>query len=150
LRATLRAHDRRVRRGSAVSAGGTAPGPRPIEDFRPYLKLIARAHIPPWARRHVDESDAVQETLLEAHRARDAFRGATTGEQAAWLRQILARNLADAIRALRRMRRDVAREQPIDELAQRSSARLEEWLATECTGQPAARRRDRAPARRTT
>jgi len=35
---------------------------------------------------------------LEACDRRDQFRGTSDGEMAAWLRQILAHNLADALR----------------------------------------------------
>ena len=36
----------------------------------------------------VDESDIVQETLLQAHRARNGFRGTSERELLAWLRKI--------------------------------------------------------------
>src|SRR5205823_14243764 len=46
----------------------------------------------------------------------------------AWLRQILARALADAIRDLGRERRDVSRERSLERALDESSARLERWL----------------------
>ena len=73
----------------------------------------------------------VQQTLLEAHRGLAQLRGRTDGEQAAWLRQILARNLADVVRDLRRDKRDVAREQPSQAALDESASRLELWLAAE-------------------
>ena len=76
-------------------------------------------------------SDVVQQTLFEAHRDRGQFRGRTVGEQAAWLRQILARNLANVVRDLRRDKRDVAREQPLQASLDESASRLEAWLAAE-------------------
>jgi RNA polymerase sigma-70 factor (ECF subfamily) len=66
---------------------------------------------------------------MEAHRDLAQFRGRTVGEQAAWLRQILARNLANVLRDLRRDKRDVAREQPLPAALEESAARLEVWLA---------------------
>jgi len=50
---------------------------------------------------------------------------------AAWLRRILACNLADALRALKRGKRDVGRERSLDAALAESSARLEAWLAAE-------------------
>ena len=100
----------------------------PWEAYRPYLKVIAVARLPAAVRRYIDDSDIVQQTLLEAHRGRGAFRGESPAAQKAWLRKILARNLADAVRALRRERRDVRQERPLLEELDRTSARLEHWL----------------------
>ena len=85
-----------------------------IEKYRSYLCLLARMNLNPrWAAK-VDPSDIVQQTLLQAHRARDQFRGQTDAEYAAWLRQILARNIAHAARDLRRDKRDLARERSLE------------------------------------
>jgi aminoglycoside phosphotransferase family enzyme len=70
-----------------------------LDRFRSYLLLLARRQLQGHAPARLDASDLVQQTLLEAHRQREHFRGATDGERAAWLRQILAHNLADANRA---------------------------------------------------
>jgi hypothetical protein len=50
---------------------------------------------------------------------------------AAWLRTMLAHNLADAVRALGRAKRDVSRERSLEAALDESSARLEAWLAAE-------------------
>jgi RNA polymerase sigma-70 factor, ECF subfamily len=50
---------------------------------------------------------------------------------AGWLRQILARTLANATRDLSRAKRDVARERSLEATLAESSARLEAWLAAE-------------------
>ncbi len=84
-----------------------------LEHFRSYLLLLARARLAPRLRAKLDASDVVQQTLLEAHRDLAQFRGQGTAAQAAWLRQILARNLANAARDLGRARRDVARERSL-------------------------------------
>jgi len=73
----------------------------------------------------------VQQSLLDAHRDRGHFRGRTEAEMAAWLRQILACNLADAARLLGRGKRDTARERSLEAALDASSARLETWLAAE-------------------
>jgi RNA polymerase sigma-70 factor (ECF subfamily) len=73
----------------------------------------------------------VQQTLLEAYRKRDQFRGHSEGEWLAWLRQGLAHNLADAVRGFAQAKRDAARERSLPEALQASSARLEAFLAAE-------------------
>src|SRR5438874_621284 len=85
-----------------------------LERFRDYLRLLAGLQVGPRLRVKVDPSDLVQQTLLKAHQARDQFRGASSGEMSAWLRQILARTLADAARDLGRERRDIARERSLE------------------------------------
>ena len=102
-----------------------------LERFRSYLLLLARVRLDPMVRAKVGASDVVQQTLFEAHCDRAQFRGRTVGEQAAWLRQILARNLANVVRDLRRDKRDVAREQGLRATLDESASRLEAWLAVE-------------------
>jgi RNA polymerase sigma-70 factor (ECF subfamily) len=79
----------------------------------------------------LDPSDLVQQTLLQAHQARNDFRGRSETELAAWLRQILARNLARAVRDLGRAKRDIGRERSLEAALNASSARLEAWLVAE-------------------
>jgi RNA polymerase sigma-70 factor (ECF subfamily) len=102
-----------------------------LERFRKYLRLLARLQLDPRLRAKLDPSDIVQQTLLQAYQARDQFRGKTPEEQAAWLRQILTRVMANAARDLGRARRNVKRERSLDAAVEESSARLEAWLASE-------------------
>ncbi len=112
----------------------TSPAPAwEIERFRKYLRLLAQMQLDPRLQGKVDPSDLVQQTLLQAHQARDQFRGGTPAEQAAWLRQILARTMANVARDLGRDKRDVARERSLEAAVEESSARLEAWLATDQT-----------------
>jgi RNA polymerase sigma-70 factor (ECF subfamily) len=98
---------------------------------RAYLHLLARQHLDQRLRGKFDSSDVVQQALLQAHMSRDQFRGQTEAERIAWLRQILARCLANALRDFSRDKRDVAREHSLEQALQESSARVDQWLAAE-------------------
>jgi RNA polymerase sigma-70 factor (ECF subfamily) len=109
----------------------TPPADDDLERFRDYLRLLARLQLDARLRGVLDSSDLVQQTLLEAHRQRAQFRGTIDAERAAWLRQILAHNLADALRAAGRARRDLARNRSLEEALEASSLRLGALLAAD-------------------
>jgi RNA polymerase sigma-70 factor (ECF subfamily) len=100
-----------------------------LERFRSYLLLLARNHFPKQLQGKLAVSDVVQQTLLEAHRKRAQFRGGNEAELAGWLRRMLACDLADAVRALGRAKRDAGRERSLEAAFDESSSRLEGWLA---------------------
>ena len=102
-----------------------------LERFRSYLVLLARLKLDRKLRGKLDASDVVQQTLLEAHQALESFRGNDLPAQAAWLRQILARNLANAVRDLTRAKRDVRKERSLQADLDNSASQLEGWLAAE-------------------
>ena len=102
-----------------------------IERFRSYLLLLAQMKLDRKLRGKLDASDVVQQTLLEAHQALESFRGDASAAQAAWLRQILARNLANAVRDLTRAKRDVRRERALQTDLDASASQLEGWMASE-------------------
>jgi RNA polymerase sigma-70 factor (ECF subfamily) len=108
--------------------------PRPLEEYRNYLCLLARIQIAPLegnVRAKLEASDVVQESLLKAHLARGQMQAQSDAETAAWLRRILASTLIDAIRKLRSGRRDVRLEQSLEGCLEQSSARLDALLADE-------------------
>lgn len=84
--------------------------PFDLERFRAFLLLLAERQLDANLRQRVAASDIVQQTMLEAYRNRDQFRGTTSGQHAAWLQQILNRNLADARKHERAGKRDLNRE----------------------------------------
>jgi RNA polymerase sigma-70 factor (ECF subfamily) len=102
-------------------------GAKPLESFRGYLLMLARIQMDACLQGIIDPSDVVQQTLLRAHQEREQFRGQSDGERAAWLRQILARSMIDALRKYGRQsdRRDRSVEVALEE----SSCRLEALLA---------------------
>jgi RNA polymerase sigma-70 factor (ECF subfamily) len=73
----------------------------------------------------------VQQTLLEAHQALSRFRAEGEAGRAAWLRRILAHNLADALRKLAAGKRDLGRERSLEAALEASSVRLGAWLAAD-------------------
>ncbi len=102
--------------------------PRPLEQYRDYLRLLARVHLDPRLRGALDPSDVVQQTLLKAHENLRGFRGKTDAELAAWLRAILAQELA--LLGRKRGRRPV-RTHSLESALEQSSARLESLLVSE-------------------
>ena len=98
-----------------------------LDQFRPYLRLLAGVHLDPRLRGRLDPSDVVQQTLLQAVEKLDQFRGGSEAELAGWLRQILANKLADAVRELGRRVQECSLKAALDQ----SSAQLEAWLVAE-------------------
>ena len=85
-----------------------------FEVCRSYIAVSAKAEMASWLKAKVDASDLIQQTLLEAHRGLDRFRGRTEAEWLAWLKQILAHNAADYVRQFHGVeKRRAAREIPI-------------------------------------
>ena len=79
-------------------AGRAAALGQLLEQFSPYLALLARLQIGRRLQGKADAADLVQETFLEAHRNFPRFRGRTEAEFVAWIRQILAGRLALLLR----------------------------------------------------
>jgi RNA polymerase sigma-70 factor (ECF subfamily) len=104
---------------------------QPLERYRAYLGLRARAQLPAVLRGQLDPSDLVQQTLLQARHKREQFRGQTEEQFLAWLRTILARLLADAAR--RGRPGQAGRGRSLERALEESSLRLERWLAADDT-----------------
>jgi RNA polymerase sigma-70 factor (ECF subfamily) len=105
--------------------------PPNLEDYREYLRLLAQLQLDRRLQGKVDLSGVVQQTMLEAHQAFSKGEFGDGERLAAWLRRILANNLADEIRKLRAARRDLRRERSLEAAIDQSSLRLEAWLAAD-------------------
>jgi RNA polymerase sigma-70 factor (ECF subfamily) len=99
-----------ARRGDAAALGAL------LESLRPYVRVLVRGLDAERLQARLDESDLVQDALLEAHQEFPHFRGASSPELTAWLRQIVLRTVGHALRShLGAERRDLRREQPLED-----------------------------------
>ena len=99
-----------------------------IESFRPALMLLARSQLGLRFRRVLDDSDIVQQALLEAHNSRTGFRGTSSAECFAWLRKILTNTILDHVRRYTREKRNVELEVSLEQTIRGSALRAEQWL----------------------
>jgi RNA polymerase sigma-70 factor (ECF subfamily) len=110
-------------------AGNVEALGRLLELYRNYLGLLARSHARPALRGRLDHSDLIQETFLHAHRGFPQFRGSSELEFVAWLRCILARNLANQVKQHQRKGRDHRREESLETMLDRCDQALQQGLA---------------------
>jgi RNA polymerase sigma-70 factor, ECF subfamily len=104
---------------------------RVLEPFRAYLRVLAQVHLDARLRGKLDPSDVVQQTMMRACAGFDDLRGREPSLVAAWLRKVLARTLADAVRDLERAKRDIGRERSLQGAIDQSASALEVWLAAD-------------------
>lgn len=107
---------------SALLARARANDARQLDHLfaacRNYLAILARSHVEGRLRAKIDASDLVQQTMLEAYRDFQRFRGSTEGEWLAWLKQILHHNAANFVRQYAATgKRQLSREVAVDQLA---------------------------------
>ncbi len=67
--------------------------------FRPYVRVLVRGLTGRVLRQAQDESDLIQDALLQAARSFSQFRGSSLLEFSAWLRQIVLRTARRALSA---------------------------------------------------
>lgn len=101
-----------------------------LEEYREYLRLLARTRVGRDLQVRLDPSDLIQDALLEAHRDFRQFLGHTEAELTVWLRRILVRNLADQLKHHHSQRRDYSREQPLEVLVEQAHEALAAPLST--------------------
>jgi len=111
-----------------VGDAKTHSGYDALEKHREYLVFLARLQLDQRLQAKVDLSGVVQQTLLEAHLAKDQVQNLPSEKRLAWLRRVLAHNLADEIRKVRSDKRDASRERSLHAAIDQSSLRLENWI----------------------
>jgi RNA polymerase sigma-70 factor (ECF subfamily) len=101
-----------------------------LELYRGYLALLARLQLGTRLQVKADPEDLVQDTFLKAHRDFAQFRGATEKEWLAWLKRILAFNLAQLVRRYHgARRRDIKLERAMEDALNESSSALDRGFA---------------------
>jgi RNA polymerase sigma-70 factor (ECF subfamily) len=96
-----------------------------LERYLPMLRLQARQmHLDRRLRCRFDPSDLVDEAVLRAHKNLDQFQGQPGAELMKWMQTILANTLRDMIRKETARKRDVRREQPLEDAAITASSIL--------------------------
>ena len=114
----------------AARAGDAAARERILSRYQAWLRILAKIQLNGDFRGKFDASDIAQQTLLEACRDLEQFRGGTESEFLAWLRQILAHVLSHEIRRYRGTRqREIGREVSVEQSLAQSSQRLGNMLA---------------------
>jgi RNA polymerase sigma-70 factor, ECF subfamily len=81
-----------------------------LERHRGFLKVLAQRMLGGRVQARLDASDVVQRTCLSVQEAMGDFRGETTLQFLAWLRQIHEGNVKKALREHLAQKRDVTRE----------------------------------------
>lgn len=104
---------------------------KPFEQYRDYLCLVAKMSLDPRLQGKIDASDLVQQTLLQAYEGADRFQWQGEAQQAAYLRQVLANRMTDAVRRYATGARNFRLERSLDVSIEESASRLETWLAAD-------------------
>lgn len=91
------AHERQAALEHARQGDAQALG-RLLDSLRSYVRVLVRALYDGRLPAPVDDSDLIQDALLEAHRSFAGFRGTTVAEFVVWLRRIALRTAGRALR----------------------------------------------------
>jgi len=112
----MRAAEQQVELDRACKGDREALG-RLLDSYRPYIRFLVRALRRGRAPGRIDDSDLIQDALVEVQRFFPRFTGKTTAEFTSWLRPLVMRSASHTLRAhLGRGKRDVGREQPDEDL----------------------------------
>jgi RNA polymerase sigma-70 factor (ECF subfamily) len=102
-----------------------------FEKYRRYLAFLARLHVGEFSTAKLDLSGIVQQTLWEAYQDQSHWSLLNSTQQMAFLRQVLANNVRDELRKLQAEKRDIHREQSLEQEFENSSHRLMSWHPVE-------------------
>jgi RNA polymerase sigma-70 factor (ECF subfamily) len=91
-------------------AGSRTAIERLFSQYRPYLRVICTLRLPHFCQKREDESDIVQQTLLDALRGIADFRGQSEVEFEAWMKTLLENNILQCLRRNTAAKRDIRRE----------------------------------------
>ncbi len=113
-----------------------------LEPYRRYLEVLARVHLDAQLRGKLDPADVAQQALVRAYLAWPELRHPEPPALLSWLRKILARTLADAVKHYDRDKRAVDRERSLEADLDRSASGLAGWLAADQTSPSGAAERN--------
>lgn len=118
----------------SVYGGKSNPCPSHLfETCRKYLLMVANRGMRPELKVWVAASDLVQETIKDALRDFEQFRGTSEKELLSWLTKILSNRIADAVRDSQRQKNDIRKQVSLDD-----EARSIELSLTDSDGTPSA------------
>ncbi len=103
-----------------------------LERRRPILLSLAESLLSPKLRGHLDASDLVQQTLMEAHCKLEVLSELDEAPLLAWLHSALKHNVLDAIRHSRTAKKNIDRNIREGDL-RNSFLRLEQFLVADDT-----------------
>jgi RNA polymerase sigma-70 factor (ECF subfamily) len=126
-------------------SGDREAGGQLLGRYRDYLRSLARTRVDKALRVRCDDSDLVQETLLEALRDLPGFAGTSEKELMAWLRRILLRNLVDQLKHHKARARAWNRQESLESMLERSASAVQAALM-QGTSSPSTRIRRREEA----
>jgi RNA polymerase sigma-70 factor (ECF subfamily) len=90
-----------------------------LDSFRPYVRVIVHGVRRGRLQARLDDSDLIQDAMLEASKSFASFRGAGVAEIVVWLRRIVIRSTERTVgRYIGAGKRDPAREQSVEELVE--------------------------------
>jgi RNA polymerase sigma-70 factor, ECF subfamily len=104
-----------------------------LEPFRKYLLVLAETHLDRRLRGKLDPADVVQQAMIRAYAGLEDLRAPQPEVLASWLRKILARTLADAVKHFDREKRAIDLERSIEADVDASASGMVAWLAADIT-----------------
>jgi len=99
------------------------------------LLAIIRLRLGPDLRTRLESRDVLQATLLKSFQHIDQFEGEDGTSLVAWLARIAEREILDQVDYLRRGRRDMAREVPLEAGLERAAAHVRSALSQAALGE---------------
>jgi len=101
----------RARQGDVQALGAL------LNSYRPYIRVLVRALHRNRLQSRLDDSDLIQDALLQAQQSFANFRGQTVAEFVSFLHLLVVQSAGHTLRGhLDTARRDVRREQPVEDI----------------------------------